>query len=123
MKKRNSSVDVFLGWTDETGVVADIDESSSGFEHAPYFAYGSGEVVEVGMREHRDRRVERLVLERQGAGVAAHELGLRGVCPRDAELISGDVDADRGPSEREQCPQKSPSPATDVEAATSARAE
>jgi hypothetical protein len=91
------------------------DERSRRPKNAAHFGKDGTQIIEVCVRQHRNHRIERRVLERQVGSVGADELCVEALCG--CELVPRDVDADHSPASREQTWDGEPSPATEIEAA------
>jgi len=103
---------------DEAGVDADIAEASAPAQHPGGFGERGLGVVEVGMGQDRDDRVERSVGERQGGDVGGDQdgAGRAGPLPGYAELVAGQVNPDHPPAPLEQAGDGDAGAAAEVEA-------
>ena len=118
MQARDTVLPKLLGRTDETGMVADVDERSARPQHATGFAHRGGEIVEICVGERRDRGVERLVGQRQSSGIGKDQVRLRMTLLGDTELITRSIDADEPPTERRRDVQEVSAATPDVETGT-----
>jgi hypothetical protein len=104
---------------DKAGMGADVAEPSAWAQHSAGFGEGSLGVVEVGVGQHRDDRVEGAVGERQVGGVGCDQdrAGWTGPLLGDAELVAGQVDPDHPPAPLQQTRDGNAGAAAKVEAA------
>jgi len=89
--------------SDEAGVRAEVDEGRCRPQDTYRLCEQRAEVLDVGVRERRERGVEPAVGERKANGVVMDELRPAVPArPGDAKLVGRDVDAGDRPAELEQ---------------------
>jgi len=102
----------------EARVDAEIDECSTSAEDAARLGERPHHIVEIGVRQDRDDRIELPVLEREGMGVAADEpRKYPCVLPSSSELIGRDVRSHNGPAGARESWNRTSRSAAEIEAA------
>jgi hypothetical protein len=88
-------------WAQETGMHADIDEATAGTKDTCDLGKDGAGVLEVGVCQDRDDRVERGIGERQPNSVDLKQdsANFVGMLLGYGELVCGDIDADDRPAE------------------------